>query len=211
MSSWYNPLSWGSGPGDDASKYLEQYKREANAAYNPYIEYGMRAMPTLEETYAMLLNDPAAMQALLGGGFEESPGYEFQMDQAMNAANMAASAGGQLGTPAHQQEAMGYATGLADQDYWNYYNQNYNLFNRGLTGTENQFNTGLNATNQKMGGIGNLYGSQANLAYSQGRSQQDMIATLLGAALGGTAGYMSGGWPGAIKGVSGSMMKNKVE
>ena len=123
----------------------------------------------------------------------------------MNASNQAASAGGMLGTPSHTQQSMGVAQGLASQDYWNYYNQNASLYNQGLTGTQGQFDTGFNATNQKQGAMGNLYGSQANLAMAQGKSEQDMMASLLGAALGGTAGYLKGGWPGAIGGVAGSM------
>jgi len=192
MADWYNPFSWGSDPYGDAQKYLGQYEQILNQAYDPYIEYGMRAMPTLEEQYALLLSNPAAVQAMLGQGFEESPGYEFQMDQAMNASNQAASAGGMLGTPSHTQQSMGVAQGLAAQDYWNYYNQNASLYNQGLTGTQGQFDTGFNATNQKQGAMGNLYGSKANLANAQGQSQQNMFSSLLGAGI-GAAGYAFGG------------------
>jgi len=189
---------FGSGPDyGDPQEYLDQIKPMLEQYYNPYIERGQAAGNTLDSQYSMLLNNPAAKQQMLGAGYEQSPGYQYQMDEAMNAAMMSAAAGGKLGTSAHQQEAMKTATGLANQDYWNYYNQNANLFNTGLKGTEGMFNTGYNATNQMTQGLGNLYGTQANLAYTGQQNQNEMLSSLLGAGI-GAAGYAFGGVPGGM-------------
>ena len=72
-----------------------------------------------------MVNDPNALYSKFGQGFQQSPGYKFQVDQATNAANSAASAGGMLGTPAEQQQLAGTVGGLANQDFYNYMNQQH--------------------------------------------------------------------------------------
>lgn len=184
--SWYNPFSWGEedNSNEDVQRYLAQMEPMLHRYYDPYIDMGKTAMGTLDEQYAMLLNDPAALQAMLGSGYTQSPGYQYNLNQAMNAGNMAASAGGMLGTPAHNEQMMGTASGLASQDYWKYYGNNQNLFNQGLAGTQGMFNTGFDATNAMAGGLGSMYGNQANLAYGNMQSQNQMLSSLLGGATG---------------------------
>jgi len=192
--AWYNPFSWGGSDNsmEDVQGYLSQMEPMLQEQYGPYKEAGLEALPTLQNQYSMLLQNPGAIQALLGQGFEQSPGYQFQLDQAMNAANQAASAGGMLGTPAHQQQAMGAAQGLANQDYWNYLGMNQGLYGQGLAGTQGLFGTGFDAANQMASGLGNIYGNQANLAYGNMQSQNQMLGSLLGAGLGaGIYGWMN--------------------
>ena len=168
----------------DADEYLQQAQQMMQQAYQPYMDLGNRMMPIMEQEYMKLMSDPAAMQQMLGAGYQQSPGYQFQYDQAMNASNSAASAGGLLGTQAHSNQNMGYAQGLANQDYWNYYNQNAQLYGAGLAGNQGLFDTGYNATNNYAQGMGNLYGSQANLSASQAQTNAQGQASLLGAGLG---------------------------
>jgi hypothetical protein len=185
MSEWYNPFSWGNeDPADAANPYMQQSEQMINDIYNPWMEYGQRAMPELEKQMMMLTQNPAAIQSMLGEGFTQSPGYEWQYDQAMNGANQAAAAGGMLGTNAHQQQASSMATGLANQDYWNYYNQNANLYNTGLGGLNNQVNMGYNASNQKASGLGSLYGNQANLAYGSAMGKNQAASSMMGGMMG---------------------------
>lgn len=180
-----------------ASKLLAQQRAELPGYYNPYIQRGQRAGDALEPQYQQLLSDPSAVQQMLGAQYQQSPGYQFQYNQAMNAANQAAAAGGYLGTSAHQLQAGNTATGLANQDYWNYFNANRDLFGEGLRGTEGLYNTGYDATNNLATNMGNTYGSQANLAYTRGQNKDSMIASLLGAGIGAT-GYALGGPMGGM-------------
>lgn len=201
MGSWYDPfgvIDYGTGAVDnifngpdtsEAQGYLNKMEPMLHQYYDPYINNGQQAMGTLNDQYSQLLNDPAAMQAMLGGGYEQSPGYQYQYDTAMNAGNQAAAAGGMLGTPAHDTQMMGTAQGLASQDYWKYYGANQDLYNQGLGGTENMFKYGYDASNQMAGGLGNLYGSQANMAFGKANSFNQMIGSLLGGA-GGALGAM---------------------
>lgn len=175
---------------EDAQRYLNEYKPMLEGYYNPYIEYGNRAMPTLEQQYQQLLQNPGALYSSLGQGFQTSPGYQFGVDQALQGSNAAMASAGMLGTPAHQQQNMNYANQLANQEYNNYMSRMLGLYGTGLEGTQGQFNTGYGATNQLASGMGNLYGSMANLAFNQGASNAANSSSLWGAGLGalGTIG-----------------------
>jgi len=176
----------------DANNILNKQAAELPGYYNPYIQTGQRQAPALEEKYAALRDNPEALQHLLGDQYEQSPGYQFQYNQAMNGANAAAAAGGYAGTPAHQYQAGQLAQGLASQDYWNHYGANERLFNTGLEGTQQLYNTGYNASDALASNLGATYGSQANLAYTKGQNTANRNASLLGAGI-GAGGYALGG------------------
>lgn len=193
--SWYNPLSWGGSSGSsdsEAQEYLAKIEPMLHQYYDPYVNMGQRTMGTLENEYNQLINDPASIQRMLGEGYTQSPGYQYAYEQEMNALNQSLAAGGMLGTPTAQNQSMEAAQGIASQDYWQYYGANSDLYNTGLSGTSHLFDTGFNATNQLAGGLSNVYGSQANLAYAGNQSQDEMLASLLGAGI-GAAGYAFGG------------------
>lgn len=195
-------------PYKEARQYLDKMEPMLHQYYDPYVSWGNQAMPTLEEQYAMLLQNPSALYASLGSEYQTSPGYQFQLDQALNAGNQAMAAGGMLGTPAHQQQNMGYAQGLANQDYNNYMAKMLDMYGLGLSGTQNQLGYGFNAANQMASGLGNLYGTQANLAFggaaSKNKQNSDMWGSLLGVGgsifgpsineIGGALGKTVGGW-----------------
>jgi hypothetical protein len=214
-------MGWNPFGGGDADEYLKKTEQMLNQYYSPYTNAGQNAIPILENQYAMMLQDPAAIQQLLGGSYQQSPGYQYQYDQAMNGQNAAAAAGGMLGTPAHQQQAAGVAAGEANKDYWNYYGANEDLYKQGITGNQNLYNGGLNATNSLTQGLSNVYGSQANLSASQNQMLNQMLASGIGAAgyafggpaggmaasgatnamgLGGNSGGMPSGWMGTSSG-----------
>ena len=58
--------------------------------------------------------------ATVGADFESSPGYEFQLEQGLRAADMRLSRGGANYGGRAVKEASRYATGLAQQDYYNW-------------------------------------------------------------------------------------------
>jgi len=57
------------------------------------------------------------------GAFETSPGYQFNFDETLRGASAAASAGGYLGSGRAAKEAAQYASGLASNEYGNYFNR----------------------------------------------------------------------------------------
>lgn len=174
----------GKDPYKEAQKSLSKVEPMLHQYYDPYVEYGQRAMPTLEQQYAALLGDPGALYAQLGAGYQQSPGYQFAMDEAMRGASTAAGAGGMLGTPSHQYQSADLAQQLANRDYQNYMANMLDLYGRGLSGTEGQLQTGYGATGQLASGLGGLYGSQANLGAAQAASQNQMLGSILGGLTG---------------------------
>lgn len=108
-------------------------------------------LPGLQSQYNQMSQNPGDFINNIGKGFQQSPGYQFQVDQATNAANRAGAAGGMLGSPMEQHELANSVSGLANQDYYNWLNQALSQHSQGLSGQQDLYGMGLN-------GINNLYG-----------------------------------------------------
>jgi hypothetical protein len=183
-------------PADAANPYLSQITGQVSPYFQPYIQAGQQALPQLQQQYGSLLNDPMGMMNKMGSGFQQSPGYQFQVDQATKAANNAASAGGMLGSPAEQQSLAGTVTGLANQDYYNALDHSMNLYGQGLTGMGNMAQMGYGAGRDLSSIIEDQLMSQAKLAYegqnAKNQSEGGMFGGL-GGLLGGAASLIPGG------------------
>lgn len=200
----------GDNPYDAASKYYDQVPGAIKPYFQPYIGAGQDAMGKLQGQYGNLLgnyggiqgqynqlmNDPNGMMNKIGSGYQKSPGFDWQMNQGMNAANNAAAAGGMAGSPQHQQQASTMATGLANQDYYNYMNHalgmygmglqgNQGLYNQGLQGMQGMNQMGYDASNQLAGGLANSLMNQGNLAYSGQAAQNQAQGSQWGDIMGG--------------------------
>lgn len=205
-------------PYDSASQFYGQIPDQIKKYFDPYIQQGQRAggqlegqfnqlaggLPGLQQQYGQLINDPNSVMNKIGGQYQASPGYNWQLNQGMNAANNAAAAGGMLGSPQHQQQAAGVAEGLANQDYWNYMNHGLNLYGAGLQGNQGLYNTGLsglqnmntqgyNASNELGGGIANSLMNQGNLAYSGQAAENQSRGSMWGDLFGGLGGLAAFG------------------
>ena len=203
--SWLSELfSGGKNPADSASPYLQQIPGAVNPYYQPYINQGQQANQNLMSQYGELLNNPGDKFSQLGQGYKESPGYQFKLNQALQAGNNASAAGGMAGSPMHQQQSMQTANDIASQDYNDYINHILGLYGYGLQGEQGLGQQGYEASR----GYGDILGSnlaqQGQLAY-EGQAGQNAnrsglfnnlisgAATVGGAALGGPWGGASGG------------------
>jgi hypothetical protein len=166
LTKWQNPA-------DAAMPYMNQIAPN----FNPYIKSGQDALPNLQKQYDMLTNNPGAMMNQMGQNFQQSPGYNFQLNQGMNAINHAAAAGGTLGTPMEQQNAANMAGGFANQDYYNWLNHSMNMYGAGLQGQQGMAQMGLQAGDD----MSNALMSQANLAYAGAQNQNQHSAGLMSA------------------------------
>lgn len=184
-------------PADAAMPYLNQIGQQIPQYFNPYINAGNQALPSLQQQYGQLLNNPGGVMNGIGAGFHQSPGYQFQTQQAMGAANRAASAGGMLGSPAEQQSIAGTVNGMANQDYYNYLDHGMNMYGMGLQGMGDMAHMGLSASNGLSDDLMSQYLSQANLAYS-GAADQNMNQS--GGGGGGGGSRMGGIFSGALSG-----------
>lgn len=171
--------------------------------YQPFMDQTFSQLPMLEQQYAMLLTNPNAIYDMMGAGYESSPGYQYQMDQAMYGANSAASAGGMLGTPSHQTTAMTQANNIAAQDFDNYMTNMMSLYTQGLTGTSAlhnlNYSTGYNASTDMARYMSDLQMAQAQMASKDAQAESDFWGeimgiglTMAGGALFGPAGAAAG-------------------
>ena len=191
-----------------AQRDLNRAGQQLTSMYQPYINYGQEAMPTLREQYGKLLNNPQEIYGQLAGGYQKSPGYDFRMQEMQNALSNAMGAGGMLGTSGHQMEAMKAASGIAGGDFDKYLSTMLGLYGTGLEGTQGQFNTDANMMQGLGGNLTGLRGSSAQLGYTGGQN--------MGQALGGLGGMMMNA-PSQMaliealqKGMGGGMMNNQM-
>jgi hypothetical protein len=175
----------GHDPYQAAAGYFDKIPSTIQPYFQPYINAGQQALPQLQSHYGNLLNDPTHMMNQIGAGYQQSPGYQFQMNQGMNAVNNAAAAGGMLGTPSHEFDAASMASGLANQDYYNYINHGLQQYQTGLAGTENLNQTGYNASDNLAGALANNLMTQGNMRFSGAAAQNQSQGSNWGNLLGG--------------------------
>jgi hypothetical protein len=167
-----------------ASQYLSQQQGTAEGRYSPYLTAGSQATNTL----ANLLGTPGQglltpwtqqFQAPTAAQAAETPGYQFQLQQGLNAAQNSAAGNGSLLTGRTLAGLNNYAQGQASTNY-------QNTFNNALTGYQSAYQTflnnqqaqygmlagqsgqGLNAVNGANGVLQNLSGDIASLTAQQG-------------------------------------------
>lgn len=177
-------------------------------------------LPGLQSQYGQMSQNPGDFINQIGKGFQQSPGFQFQVDQATNAANRAAAAGGMLGSPMEQHELANSVNGMANKDYYNWLNQALNQHTQGLAGQQGLYNMGLNGINNLYGmglqGNANLYGMGLNgmnnlgqMGFNASNAMANSIAQAL-AAQGGLAYQganaqnqsQGGGWGNVLGGLA---------
>ena len=205
----FNWLS-ASNPADAANPYLEQMQGVAHQYMDPYVNQGNRAGGVLEGQYGNLVNDPTGMLAGWGSQYQQSPGYQWQVDQALGGANRAAAAGGMLGTPMHQQESAQMAQGLANQDYWNWMKNVQGLYGQGLQGEQGMYNTGFQGSQSISDAIQSALASQAQLAYTGAVNEQQQKGGGIGNFLGGLGSIAGTFLGGPMGGMAGSAAGNAL-
>jgi hypothetical protein len=182
---------FGGDPAAAANKYYNQIPGMISGYYNPYIQAGNAALPQLQSQYGQLMNNPGAMINKFGTSFHQSPGFNFQVNQALGAANRAAAAGGMAGSPMEQQNLAGTVNGLANQDYYNYLNHVMNAYGMGLQGEGDLAHMGFNASSGLAQNIADAMMNQGNMAYSNQVNRNQSLGSGLGSILGG-AGMLAG-------------------
>lgn len=120
----------------------QQYIFERNVELSePWREAGQNALGAMN--YEMGLGDkPEGF-----GGFQAAPSYQFQLDEGMKAMERQQAARGMRLGGASAKEAMRYGTGLASQEYGNYYNRLASLSGVGQTATQSQMQAGSQYAN----------------------------------------------------------------
>ncbi len=208
--SWLSDyLKGGKNPANSAMPYLNQIPGQTSKYFDPYINAGKEALPQLQGQYDQLLNNPGGKLNDIGQNFQQSPGFKFALDQALQGAGHAAAAGGMAGSPQHEQQNMGLATDIANQDFYNWLSGATGLYDQGLQGEQGLASGGLQAGTSMADMIAQTLAQQANLQF-QGQRQKNQNKNDLwgnafklgGAALGGAFGGPLGAAGGAALGSS---------
>lgn len=164
--------------GASPQSYLQQIPGQITPYYQPYMDAGSGAMSTLQGQYSDLINDPGGKYNQIGESFHQSPGFDWQMQQALQGANHAAAAGGMAGSPEHEQQNEQVANNLANQDYYNYMQGATGMYNKGLEGEQGLMHQGYNATQSLTDQIAQELSAQSALAYKQNASKNSMWDSL---------------------------------
>lgn len=180
-------------PSKAAEPYLRQIPGIQHEYYDPYVNAGRSALTSNQQQYGSLINNPGGTLNQIGQGYQQSPGYQFALQQALQAGNNASGAGGMAGSPQHQQQNMELATNLANQDYHKYLSDALGLYKMGSEGMHDIANTGYNASSTLAGNLGSNLMNQGNLAFSGAANQNQLLGSLLGMGLGS---FMPGGFFG---------------
>lgn len=164
--------------GASPQSYLQQIPGQITPYYQPYMDAGTGAMTNLQGQYGQLINDPGAKFNQIGQSFQQSPGFDWQMQQALQGANHAAAAGGMAGSPEHEQQNEQTANNLANQDYYNYMDHVMPMYTEGLHGEQDLMHQGYNATQSLTDQIAQELSAQSALAYKQNASKNSMWDSL---------------------------------
>lgn len=199
-SDWKNPAN-------AANPYLSHISGMLQRYFNPYLQEGQNAMahlPDLEGQYDQMLSNPGALVNKIGSNFHASPGFKFQTNQAMNAVNSAAAAGGMAGSPAAQDNAASVVNNLANQNYNNYLRNALGMYSQGLQAKEaqqgvdeNMARMGEGASSSLADDIAGSLESQANLAYAGAQNKDQHqggfmsgLGSMFGAGLGAASYFL---------------------
>jgi hypothetical protein len=209
--SWLSKLFGGGSknPADAAMPYFNQIPGQTNPYQQPFFEAGKNAIPSLQNQYTSLLNNPGGKLNEIGQNYQQSPGFKFAMEQALGAMGRNQAANGMAGSAQHDQYGMELATNLANQDYNNWLGQATGLYNQGLGGQQDMMHQGQQAGSNMANMIAQALAQQGNLAY-QGQAQKNQNnASMWNNILGGV-GSLASFTPIGAAGNLGQLAFNKV-
>lgn len=123
---------------DSAGQY--QFSKDPNSPLQQQFQYGQFNAPTAEQA-------------------QSTPGYQFTLDQGLQATQNSAAARGLGASGAALKGAAGYATGLANSTYNDVYNRALSSYNSNFNTASSQFqtnyNTAANNANRLQGVVSN--------------------------------------------------------
>lgn len=190
----------GSDPSKAADKYLKQIPDMAHGIYDPWMQQGQRLGGSLEDQYHALMRDPGGRLNEIGGGYQQSPGFKFALQQALQGAGNAAASGGMAGSPAHEQQNMGLATNLANQDYNQWLQNAMQMYSQGLQGGQGMYGTGAGMSNNLAGMLSGNMQDRASNAFSGAnwKNSMNIGLPLMGAGMYFGQGNNKGGQGGGM-------------
>jgi hypothetical protein len=162
---------------------LEQSRADINQGYGQaegVLKPGSNYQPGLDKLLALSGVSGPQQQQDAYGAFQTSPGYEFQKSQGLEALARQGAVSGQSGRTT--ADAMRFGTGLADQEFSDYFNRIHGL-------TQDQMGMARNLSDLYV----NRGGALAGLSQRGGQIRSNAIT------------QKNNAWTGAIQGISDSL------
>lgn len=108
----------------EARGQIQGYTNQALGYQQPYYNVGTQNLQTVNQRNAAGYYDmPTQTYQQPTFNFETDPGYQFRMNQGMNAVNQSAASQGQSLSSATQKAMAKYGQGMASNEYQNAYNR----------------------------------------------------------------------------------------
>lgn len=167
-------------PYDVAYNELGKIPGQVEQYMSPYMDAGKNALPTLQNQYSNLLNNPGGAINQIGQAYQQSPGLDFQMKQALAAQQNAAAAGGMAGSPQHELQSMTIANNLANQDFNTWLSNALGMYSKGLGGEEDLYKTGYGASKDFSDTVGNTAMSQALMKMMEQKDKNEESGSIWG-------------------------------
>lgn len=181
LTKLFNQLSIGSGlaglggglfnifgkqksPYDAASKIYGQIPGATEKYLSPYMTAGQSALGDLMGQYGQLTGSTGDVYNKLAGGYQQSPGFQSALKQALGAAGNQAAAGGMTGTPQAQLQSADVAGTLAQKDFGDYMSRMMGLYGTGLQGMGDVSKMGYGASTNYADMLGNIMAQQGGMA-----------------------------------------------
>lgn len=176
---------------------LQPYMNLGNAAINPLLTaMGYHYSKNDDGTYSIAYAEPSNILQQQYGNFsapsagdaQQTPGYQFTLQQGLKAAQSSAAARG-LGTSgAALKGASTYATGLADSTYNDVYNRALQAYNA----NKDTFNTNYNVAANNVNRLQGLVSNGQNAANATGTLGAATSANIANTQLAGANAQASG-------------------
>jgi len=158
-------------PASAAKPYYDKLDKTITPYYQQYIDQGKSAMEDYQKNTQKMLFDPNAFLNNLMGGYQQSPAYKFNLNEALTAGNNAAAAGGMAGSPENQEYNMRLADSLSNKDMMDYLQRVMGVYDQGLQGEQDMYKTGYMANTGLAEQLAAALMNQGNLAYSGAANQ----------------------------------------
>lgn len=143
---------------DYGNNYAAKFA-DLSKAYDPYVSTGLQANSALSR----LLSDPSSVRGL--------PGYQFAMDEGVNALDRSAAARGMLNSGRASKDLLRFGTGLADSTYGNQLMRLMGLNQQGMGATGAQVGTVGTGLQGQLGTRQSAYQGQMNAAGTIGQGE----------------------------------------
>lgn len=176
--------------GPNPSDTIGKIPGQVSPYLQPYMDAGKSQLGPLAGLYGQMTSDPGGMLNQMGQSYHQSPGFQFALQQALQGAGHGAAAGGMAGSPMAQQQNMGIATQMGNQDYYNWLNQAKGMFGQGLEGRQNLAGMGQEGGESMANMISQALAQQAQAQYAQ-QAQQNQEGGGIGSLLGGGIGLIA--------------------